>query len=91
MLLPLTDVPIPKPNIRLEEMDGELLLYHPAQTKAIYLNQSAGLIWQLSDGKRTLAQIMEILSDTFTESNESITEDVRETIKQFLIDEVVTV
>ena len=46
-----------KPDYRLEAIDNELLLYHPAETKILYCNETASLIWQLCDGQRTLQEI----------------------------------
>ena len=44
-------------DFRLEELDGELLLYHPGLTSTIYLTPTAALIWRLSDGTRTVKEI----------------------------------
>ena len=36
--------PKKKQDFRLEEVDNELLLYHPVRTTALYLNDTAALI-----------------------------------------------
>ena len=76
-------VPTPKPDYRLEELDGELLLYHPADTKTIYLNATASLIWNLCDGERSIDEIVELLVESFPEAGDSIENEVQETLDQF--------
>lgn len=76
-------VPTPKPDYRLEQMDDELLLYHPGQTKTVYLNQTASLVWQLCDGQRCAGEIMQLLQDSFPESADQIAADVRRALAEF--------
>ncbi|MBN1179250.1 MAG: pyrroloquinoline quinone biosynthesis peptide chaperone PqqD [Anaerolineae bacterium] len=75
----------PKRNLeyRLEEIDGELLLFHPGDTKMVYCNQTASLIWQLCDGTRSVQQIIDLLAAAYPEAAESIAEDVNGTLQQF--------
>ena len=77
------DVPVPVSDYRLEEMDGELLLYHPATTRAVYLNKSASMIWQLCNGERSIVEIIELLRESFPESGDSIEADVESTLQSF--------
>ena len=72
------------PDYRLEKMDDELLLFHPAQTKILYCNDTASLIWQLCDGARTAQEIVTILSEAYTDAADVIARDVDATLKQFL-------
>lgn len=65
----------------LEEIDDELLLYHPTRTRAVYLNESAALVWQLCDGKRSVAEITELLQENYPDS-ETIDADVAQTLQQ---------
>jgi hypothetical protein len=55
--------PKQKPDYRLEVLDNELLLYHLNETKILYCNQTASLIWQLCDGQHTVADITMLISD----------------------------
>jgi hypothetical protein len=55
------DRPIRKADYRLEQLDNELLLYHPSDTKILYLNQSASLVWGLCDGEHSVAEIIDLL------------------------------
>ena len=79
----MNDIPVPASDFRLEEMDGELLLYHPASTKAVYLNETASMIWKLCDGERTIGEILELLRESFPEAGESMEADVESTLESF--------
>jgi hypothetical protein len=41
----LDKIPKPVADIKVEAIEGELLLYHPRQTVAVYLNPTAAVIW----------------------------------------------
>ncbi len=74
---------IPRANTEfsLEEIDDELLLYHPAKTKAVYLNETAALVWQLCNNERSVAEIVSLLEENYPESD-SIRSDVEQTLQQ---------
>ena len=72
-----------KTDYRLEAMDGELLLYHPGETKALYCNQTASLVWQLCDGARTAAEIIALLAEAYPEARDEIATQVQETLQEF--------
>ena len=73
-----------KPDYRLEMIDDELLLYHLDQTKILYCNQTASLIWNLCDGQITVEAITHMLQDAYPEAAEAIASDVHATLRQFL-------
>jgi coenzyme PQQ biosynthesis protein PqqD len=74
-------IPLPNADFNLEEIDNELLLYHPARTRAVYLNQTAALVWQLCDSERSVAEIVSLLEEHYPES-ETVKDDVESTLKQ---------
>jgi len=74
-------IPSANTDFSLEEIDDELLLYHPAKTKAVYLNETAALVWQLCDNRRSLDEIVSLLEENYPES-ESIRSDVEKTLQQ---------
>ena len=79
----LSEKPRQKADYRLEQMDDELLLFHPSQTKIIYCNSTASLVWQLCDGQRTGHDIVKLLQTAFPESAETISADVQTTLNEF--------
>jgi hypothetical protein len=60
-------------NLVVQEMENEILLYDLVTNKAFCLNQTSAQIWQLCDGKHTVAEIVESLSGKL---NEPITEEL---------------
>ena len=44
-----------------QEVDGEILIYDLRADKALCLNKTSALIWQACDGKRTVAEINDLL------------------------------
>ncbi len=85
----MLDRPRCKPDYRLEELDGELLIYHPAETNVVYCNQTASLIWHLCDGTRTTAEISTLLSDAFPDAAASIPADVDATLRTLIQEHVI--
>ena len=62
---------------RIEKLDDELLLYNPAQTRVIALNDTAALVWQLCDGARSPAEIAALIVEAYPEAG-SVAADVDE-------------
>lgn len=77
------DVPVPNKEFTLEQLDDELLLYHPTKTTTVYMNQTASIVWQLCDGKRTVGEITELLRESFPEAGDELTVDVEKTLDTF--------
>lgn len=78
----LTKIPRQAPDYRLEVLDDELLLYHPSDTKIMYCNQTASLVWQLCNGERSGEEIAELLRNAYPDTASSIAEDVAATLQQ---------
>jgi hypothetical protein len=75
--------PLRRPDYRLEAIDNELLLFHPAQSQILYCNETASMIWQLCDGQRTPQEITALLATAFPEAADRVADDVETTLKQF--------
>ncbi len=73
-----------KQGFVLERIDGEISVYHPTLTTAVYLNETGALIWELCDGSRSVADIIDILSDHFPESRPQIKTDVTTIVTQLV-------
>jgi hypothetical protein len=71
------------PDFRLEQLDGELLLYHPGQTTIMYCNPTASLIWGLCDGQRSVHDIISLLSAAYEQAGAAVASDVEATLEQF--------
>ncbi len=76
-------VPLPDKEFTLEELDNELLLYHPAKTTTVYMNQTASIIWRLCDGERTVNEIISLIKDSYPEAGSGVEQDVEATLKMF--------
>jgi len=62
-----------KQNLVEQEVDGELLIYDLETNKAFCLNQTSALVWQACDGKRTIAEIGDVLGKQLNvQTNEDI-------------------
>ncbi|MCK5717795.1 MAG: PqqD family protein [Thiomargarita sp.] len=72
------------PHYQLEKFDNELLLYHPAKTQAVYLNETAALIWNLCDGQRTFLDIQILLQEAYPEMSHQIPQDLNTTLEQLV-------
>lgn len=59
-------------NIVVQEMDGEVLIYDLVKNKAFCLNQTSSLVWQACDGRRTIGEIGNHLSDQLGNHSEDV-------------------
>ena len=66
----------------IEQMDGEVVLLHPAKNIIIHSNETAALIWQLCDGNNTVTQIIDLLVSAYPDARAQITQDVPDTIQK---------
>jgi hypothetical protein len=76
------DRPRRRDGFLLQELDDEILLYHPQQTRAVYMNATATLIWGLCDGATPVVEIIRVLEQAFPDTDE-IAADVRATLQRF--------
>jgi hypothetical protein len=68
------------PEIELEPVGNDLLLYSPRNEVIFALNQTSALIWNLCDGSRTVAEIVEILCEAYPDAAADIPAQVEETL-----------
>ena len=64
------------PEFQVEKFDNEILLYTPTDTKAVYLNETAYLIWQICGGERTVGDIIQLLEEEYPGQKDVIRNDV---------------
>jgi hypothetical protein len=75
----MNECPCRVPEYRLEQMDDELLLYHPGRTTTLYCNDTSALVWRLCDGTLSVDDIVKLLTEEY--SDPQIADDVRVTIE----------
>jgi hypothetical protein len=75
-------VPVPVADVKVEAIEGELLLYHPRLTKAIYLNPTAAVIWSLCDGQRRVSDIIQLIGESYPDARDQLTQEVFATLAQ---------
>ena len=78
----LTERPQREPGYRLETIDDELLLFHPTTTRIVYCNATAGLIWRLCDGERTVGEMVALLAEAYPEAAQTLAADVEKALEQ---------
>jgi hypothetical protein len=78
--------PARAPQVLSERLDDEVLLYVPAVTKTIRLNEAASLIWDLCNGQHSARAIAALLSEAYPGDDHRIEADVETTLGMFLAD-----
>jgi hypothetical protein len=68
----------------VEWMDNECLIYRSPSKTAIYLNETATVIWKMCDGTRTMREIIDLLVGAFPDSASEVRADVQETIEELV-------
>jgi pyrroloquinoline quinone biosynthesis protein D len=74
--------PKPTANVETEVVDLEVLLYHPGQTRAVYLNPTAAVVWGLCDGNRSVREIIQQIGEWYPEAAANLADDVLVTLKE---------
>ncbi len=67
---------------QVEEIDGELLMYHAGKNASLYINEPAAMVWYLCDGNRTVSEIIQLLSESFPDSEGDIAQDVNASLTE---------
>lgn len=57
--------PIHHPQTASRVFSGEAVIITPAENKVRMLNPVGSRIWELADGTRTIAQIVDVLTDEY--------------------------
>jgi hypothetical protein len=83
------DRPQQRPDAFQATLDDEILVYHPDRMTAVALNPTASVIWQLCNGERTVADIVEILQRVYPEAATTIAREVDEGVLALLTHAVI--
>ncbi len=71
-----TDTPIVNEEFIVEKFENEILLYTVADTKAVYLNETAHLVWLLCKENLTIKEMIGALVEQYPDHKEQIPADV---------------
>ena len=71
-------IPIRSPSTASQIIDGEAVIIVPSEQMVNVLNPVGSRIWDLTDGKRSLAEIAEILTQEFNVSYKTALKDAIE-------------
>ncbi|MEQ1869071.1 MAG: PqqD family protein [Vicinamibacterales bacterium] len=82
-------IPRPVPGFALQQMDDDVLLYHPGLTRTVHLNDTAALIWKLCDGLRSVDDIASLLGEAYPEAASEMNVDVMTALARLVRDGVV--
>lgn len=77
--------PSPVPGYRIEVLEDQLLLVQPDNSVIMPLNQLGMLVWQLCDGERTVAEIVEILTNTYPDEAADVLLDVPDLLERLAL------
>ena len=66
------------------EVDGDISLYDPSSERVTVLNGTASDIWRLADGEHTVAEITNLLANSYGMEPASIAPDVLAVVTQFI-------
>ena len=70
--------PQQRPDILQATLDDKILVYDPDGMTAVALNETASVIWQLCNGDRNIAEIVEILQQAYPEAAATMAREVDE-------------
>ena len=65
----------------IEEMDDESVIYRLGAHKAIHLNPTAAAIWKMSDGTRTVRDLIEFFKAEYPDAPADIASDVQDAVR----------
>ena len=82
--------PVPRADVRFEELDGEAVVYDHTGRQAIYLNDTATVVWQLCDGQRTVADISTLLTKEFPDAAAELGTDISDAVDKMVAARVMT-
>lgn len=74
----ISDYPIANRDVVSRLVDGELILVFPKHGQVKVLNEVATRIWNLSDGKHSIEDIISVICDEFSVTSAQAKEDVLE-------------
>jgi hypothetical protein len=82
----MLDTQIPKVNneFKLERFDNEILLYSVTDTTAVYLNETAFLVYGMCSSGRNIGEIIALLEEAYPDQKHTIRADVTAALDQLI-------
>ncbi|KAB2888886.1 MAG: PqqD family peptide modification chaperone [Desulfobulbaceae bacterium] len=77
-------IPVLNSDFKTEQFDNEILLYSVTSTLAVYLNQTAMMVYGLCDGNNSVGDIITTLETAYPEQISSIRADVTDSLQQLV-------
>ena len=77
------DTPMPRDDVLFRELDDGCVLYDPENEKVHSLNLTAGFVWCLMDGTRSLTAIADEIRATCDAEETAVLRDVVKTTERF--------
>ena len=71
-----SQIPFQNAELKLERFDNEILLYSITDTQAIYLNETAFLVYGMCGSGQSIGQIITLFEDAYPEQKVTIRSDV---------------
>lgn len=75
------------PAFKVEKFDNEILLYAVSNTKGVYLNETAYLVWEMCAQDHSVEKIIELLEEAYPQQKATIREDVVAAIESLVENE----
>jgi len=72
------------PDLFVQEMDEEIVLYEAGSHRAIYLNETAAVVWRLCDGRRTVEDLVEMLTENYPDARADLPRDIESAVETLL-------
>ena len=64
------------PAYKVEKFDNEILLYAVSNTRGVYLNETAYLVWEMCAQDQTVEEIIALLEEAYPHEKATIRGDV---------------
>ncbi len=79
-----TLIPVRNPDYQLEKFDNEVLIYSTTDTRAVYLNDSAFVVYGMCGTDQSIGTIIATLEEAYPEQRPGIRADVIEAVNQLV-------
>lgn len=79
-----SQIPVLNEAFKLEKFDNEILLYSVSDTRAVYLNDTATLVYGMCSAGRNVGEIIAMLEEAYPDDKAAIRIDVTAALHQLV-------